>query len=285
MIGPVTAPELHLMTWNTRTRNAPHLGRNPHPWARRRPLLEQRMRDERPTLLAVQEADDAVVHALAGALGDGHRWIGRGRNADGLGERCAIVWDDTRLRLVGWRQWALSRRPGRPGSRSWGSAWPRIVVRARFADRATGAPLTVLATHLDPVSPVARLRQARLVADIAAQQRGPVVVLGDVNAAPGSRTWDALLARPDGARGHAAASGGRGLADAWTAAAEHATPEWGTYTGYRGPRTTDRGGARIDALLVRGLEVRRAAIGAVDGPAGGASDHAPVHAVVRAASA
>ena len=69
------------------------------------------------------------------------------------------------------------------------------------------------------------------------------------------------------------------LRDAWDAAAEQLTPQWGTYSGYRRLR---RGGPRIDFVLVgRGVRVDRAGINAARFDGRAASDHEPVQAVIR----
>jgi endonuclease/exonuclease/phosphatase family metal-dependent hydrolase len=255
LIGPVPPPDLHVMTYNIR-RPVPHLRRgHPDRWANRSATLSATIAAERPSVLGVQEALPEQIAAVAAALG-GHTVLGYGRSR-GLGdERAALFVDEARLQIRSWDQLALSRTPQVAGSRSWGTSFPRVVVLARLRDRATGAEFTVANTHLDHVSGWARRRSARLVAQRVAGE--PAIVLGDANAAVGSAPYRELTV---------------GLEDAWLAAQEHLSEEWGTWANYRDPRP----GRRIDWLLVSpDIEVRRIGMNAARG-----SDHLPVQAVLR----
>ncbi|WP_309069627.1 endonuclease/exonuclease/phosphatase family protein [Microbacterium sp.] len=257
LVGGSEPPELSIMTFNVLRTRAGSAS-----WLRRRDPIRTLLQRERPTLLGAQEALPHQADLLRAALGDGYRLLGHGRDADGSGEACPLVYDATRLDLVEWDQRALSRRPDVPGSRSWGSLYPRIVVRAVFTDRATGGRFTALNTHLDVLSPPARRRAAELI--VASAGGGPAIVTGDFNAGatfPSRR----ILTRA-------------GLEDGWALARTRLTPEWSTYIPGGRPR---RGGPRIDAIHVRGFDV--ASVGIDARPVGGGlpSDHLPVQAVVR----
>ncbi|WP_210506196.1 endonuclease/exonuclease/phosphatase family protein [Naasia sp. SYSU D00057] len=255
------------MTWNVR-RPVPTLRRNsPDRWERRRSVVRAVLQQARPSLLGVQEAVPEQLAWIAESTGA--EWIGRGRSRDGGGEHCAVLYDPSRLRVLRWEQHALSRTPAVAGSRSWGSALPRVFVVADFADRATGIAFRVINTHLDHVSPLARRRSAELLRRVARARWGtwrdplPTVLLGDANASTRSVAFRILTVD---------------LADAWTAAARRSTPEWGTRSAYRPPRP----GRRIDWILASpDIAVDDVAIAAVriDGRAG--SDHDPVQAVLR----
>ncbi|MEJ3404841.1 endonuclease/exonuclease/phosphatase family protein [Rathayibacter sp. YIM 133350] len=273
LIGAVTAPDLHVMTYNIR-RRIPHVRRgNPDRWPTRKWLLELVLRAEQPTLLAVQEALADQVDFLSQALGPHYRRLGNGRNANGRGERTLLFYDSRRLELIDWRQRALSATPDVPGSRSWGNFVPRVVVSAQFRDVATQSRLFAFATHFDHISRKARLESARMIralaaADHAADPDATIVVMGDVNADVTSPVYRELTA--DGV-----------LRDTWEAGAERLTPQWGTFSNYRRRRV---GGKRIDLILVGpGVQVLRTGINAVRFDGAAASDHEPVQAVVRAA--
>ncbi|WP_101844783.1 endonuclease/exonuclease/phosphatase family protein [Zhihengliuella sp. ISTPL4] len=269
LLGTTSATELHVMTLNIR-RDLGVLAWPPADrWSVRRPRLAALLRAERPDVLGVQEALPAQGAAVSAALGPSFRRIGHGRLPGPRGEGCPLFYDADRLELRAWRQVALSRTPDRPGSRSWLSVSPRVVVEATFADRRTGAAVTVLNTHLDAFSPWARLRQAQAVHDVAAASAAPVILLGDFNAPAGTAPWRSLEA--DGI-----------LRDAWTSAVSRRTPAWGTYGGYRPPRR----GRRIDGILTSpALPVRRAGINARQYEGGGPSDHLPVQALINFAPA
>jgi endonuclease/exonuclease/phosphatase family metal-dependent hydrolase len=270
LIGPVAPPDLHVMTFNIRRRVPRSRQAGPDNWSTRRRLVGRILAAEQPTLLGVQEALSDQVQAVADALGDRYRWLGTGRDPSGRGERCPIYYDATRLDLTAWRQLALSATPDLHGSRSWGNVTRRILVTAEFTDRATGARLMAFNTHLDHISWRSRLHSARMIVRLAQAARAAdpaaaVVVTGDFNADERSAVHRSLT--------------GDGLRDAWDAADDRITPQWGTYSGYRRRRV---GGRRIDHILVdEGLEVLRTGINATRFDGRAPSDHEPVQAVLR----
>ncbi|WP_202980877.1 endonuclease/exonuclease/phosphatase family protein [Microbacterium lushaniae] len=257
LIGPVPAPQLSVMTFNVLRARKGSAG-----WLRRRDSMRALLRREQPTILGAQEVLPHQADVVRDALGASYRFVGRGRDADGGGEGCPVFWDDARLELVDWDQRALSARPDVAGSRSWGTLFPRILTRVQFTDRATGARLLMINTHLDVLSPLARARSAAILADNAGD--GAALITGDFNAGPES----APRRRLDAA----------GFADTWALASTHLTREWGTYASRRRPRS---GGTRIDAIHARGFDVVSAGIGARPVRGGRASDHLPVQVVVR----
>jgi endonuclease/exonuclease/phosphatase family metal-dependent hydrolase len=263
MIGPVSPPDLHVMTFNVRRRLERRVWRTADKWTWRRPALEALLRSERPTLLGVQEARPDQTEVIADL---GYRFAGTPEAAQGRGEGCPLFYDAERLELLEWTQEALSDRPDVAGSRSWGNLLPRILVSARLRDRATHAELRVINTHFDHLSPRSRIRSAEMIRARVAGQELPAIVMGDLNASEHSRPVLALLHRGV-------------LTDAWAAAYERLTPEWGTFADYRHPRV---GGARIDWIAVTPtIEVRRIAINPRRFERRWPSDHLPVQAVVR----
>jgi len=271
LVGPVSAPELHVMTYNIRRRLTRVLSRRPDRWATRKGLVNRILAVEQPTLLGVQEALVEQVDVVADALGPSYRWVGLGRDPAGTGERCPIFYDSRRLELTEWKQRALSATPELRGSRTWGNATRRILVSAAFTDIATGARLLAFNTHFDHLSPRSRHESARFIVHLVeavqtAEPASSVVVTGDFNAAQHSAVHRLLTA-------------GGVLNDAWDAAVEQLTPQWGTFSNYR-PRRI--GGKRIDLILVgHGVDVLRTGINAVRFDGRAASDHEPVQAVLR----
>ncbi|MDD7961690.1 endonuclease/exonuclease/phosphatase family protein [Microbacterium thalli] len=260
-----TAPgDLHIASWNIRRRiDGPTWPPNDR-WKVRAPRLAAVLRADPPAILGTQEAMPDQADLVRASLGPGYRLVGHGRNADGRGEGCPIFFNADRLELTGHAQLALSETPGVAGSVSWGNPVPRVVVRASFRDRVTGATLTVFNTHLDVFSAKSRLRSAWLLHDLAEEATGAVVVMGDMNAGPGSAPLAALLSGD--------------LVDAWAAAAQRTTPLWDTYGGYHEPRVR-RG--PIDWIAVdRGTTVRQAAIDTRTVHGAAPSDHLGVHVVL-----
>ncbi len=272
LIGPVTAPDLHVMTYNIRRRVSGNRPGSPDRWAVRKALVERILTAEQPTLLGVQEALEGQAEFVADALGPRYRWVGHGRDPSGRGEKCPIYYDTERLELTEWRQRALSSTPEHHGSRSWGNVTRRILVSAEFTDIDTGARLLVFNTHLDHLSGRSRLHSAHMIvrlarAALAAEPDTALVVMGDFNTDERSAAHQALTE-------------GGALRDAWQAANEQVTPLFGTFSNYRSPRP---GGRRIDHILVGGaVETTRVGINAARFDGRAASDHEPVQAVLRA---
>ncbi|WP_426186235.1 endonuclease/exonuclease/phosphatase family protein [Microbacterium sp. TWP3-1-2b2] len=264
LIGAVSAPALHVMTWNVR--RAMPLGiREAGRWQRRAPRLAALLAAEQPTVLGVQEALPQQARFIRDALGGSYRFVGRGRAGDGGGEGCPIFYDSSRLELMNAQQIALSDRPDVPGSRSWGNVLPRIMLAATFRDHATGRRLFVINTHFDHLSRRSRLRSAEAVRRSVAACALPAVVMGDLNDDESGAAVIELFR--DGL-----------LADAWSRARVHLTVPWATRPNYRRPR---RNGRRIDWIAVSPrLQVTRAAVNARRHAGGWGSDHLPVQAEI-----
>ncbi|RWZ52995.1 endonuclease/exonuclease/phosphatase family protein [Labedella phragmitis] len=271
LIGPVAAPELHVMTFNVRRPVAQLSSRSPDRWETRRPAVGALLRAERPSLLGVQEAMPEQAAFLRRALGGGYHSVGRGRKSDGTGEGCPIIFDAERLDLEAWTQQSLSDSPDTPGSTSWGSLVPRILVGAVFRDRETSSRFLAVNTHFDHLSRRSRLRSAERIRSLVAAQGLPAIVTGDLNTGEHTAPIRALLAPED--------DDTPTLEDAWSVAGERLTAEWGTFPNYRAPRHDRK---RIDWIATSPrIEVVRAGIN-TRRPAGvWASDHLPVQAVLR----
>ncbi|WP_065959868.1 endonuclease/exonuclease/phosphatase family protein [Curtobacterium sp. UCD-KPL2560] len=264
VIGPVDAPAVHCVTLNLR-RRVPRPAGHPDAWERRRDAVAALVTSEAPTVLAVQEALPTQVADLTARTGSRWEPVVVGRGARGGGEAVGLLTDRERVRVVEQRTWALSRTPSRPGSRSWATAFPRHAVGAVLDDLATGTRFLAVATHLDVVSPWARLRGAQLLGRIVRDGGLPAVVMADWNCPAGSAPWRALAEA--------------GVTDTWSRASRAVTEPYGTYPHYGSPRV---GGPRIDGVLATGdAVVERAAVSTRRPGGAWPSDHAAVHAVLR----
>lgn len=240
------------------------LGRAGRPWAERRPLVAALLARERPTVLCTQEGTFRQLLDIRDDL-DGYDWIHLGRDGGSSGEATAVLWDSSRLDPLEYDHLWVSRRPRSIGSRSWGSRTVRMLTWVRFADRATDRAFYVVDNHLDHRSERARRKGARFNVRVLAGFADPAIVAGDFNCPAGSRAHRILLQG--------------GLTDAWDAAEERPTPEWGTYNRRR-PEPEERTG-RIDWVLTGpGFKVHRAAVNAYAEDGITPSDHWPVQALV-----
>ena len=265
LMGAATAPQLHVMSFNIRRRMTHVTQRSPDLWSHRRPALRRLLALERPTIVGVQEALPDQAAFVKASLGRYHRRIGRGRSPGERGEGCPIFFDTRRLQLDDFRQLALSDTPLVAGSRSWGNRVPRIAVCADFTDRATGAQLRFINTHLDHQSRRSRLRAAAFIADLAAETDLPSIVTGDFNSSIFTGPYDRLVS--DGP-----------LVDTWFAAHERLTESWGSFPNYRAPTI---GHKRIDWILASpSVTVQAVAINPFRHEGIMPSDHLPVSARV-----
>ena len=270
IIGPVAAPDLHVMTYNIRRRMPHIMPHSPDRWVHRRPLLKRLLEAEQPALFGVQEALFEQASFVRHALGEHYRSIGYGRETNKGGEGCPIFYDSRRLRVLEWRQTALSDTPDVPGSTSWGNRTPRLVVDATVRDLATGIEFQAVNTHLDNRSRASRLRSADVLRRIVQASPLPTIMTGDFNTDAETEPYDQLT--------------GQGLLlDSWDTAETRLTEVWGTYLNYQPPEHDHK---RIDWILVTpGITVLKAAINVTRYEGGWPSDHAPVQAVVNLAEA
>lgn len=250
------------MSFNIR-RRIPFVRRgSPDRWGSRTPFLRELLMREQPALLGVQEAMPEALRLICRGLGSPYAWIGYGRNANRLGERTPIFYDQRRLRLETWSQLALSDTPDEPGSRGWGNRIPRMVVSGLFTDLATGNSLHFLNTHFDHESQPARVKSGLKIAELVRDI--PAIITGDFNTDIDTAPYRSLVPP---------------LNDALEVAATSLSDEWGTFPNY-GPPVLDR--KRIDWVLTTpGIEVVSAGVNTQGYPERAASDHLPVQAVVR----
>jgi endonuclease/exonuclease/phosphatase family metal-dependent hydrolase len=270
LLGPVAAPQLHVMSFNIRRRMPRLLPGNPDRWVRRRPLIARLLMSELPTILGVQEALADQAGFLRHTLGESYRSVGYGRNADMRGEGCPLFYDGRRLQLLRWEQTALSDTPAVAGSATWGNRVPRVLVDATFRDRETGLEFRALNTHFDHRSRNARIHSATQVRALVGSSPLPTVVTGDFNTSVGSLPYQAITARNTPADNT--------LVDTWDSAVDRVTDAWGTFPDYRPPRLDLK---RIDWILATSaISVCRTGINIARFDGGWPSDHAPVQAII-----
>ena len=217
----MSAP-LRVATWNVRNGWALD-GR--HAWPFRRSAAQATLRSLAAQVVGLQEVYGWQLRSLRRAL-PAHAAVGLGRNASGSGERCVLLVAPA-LRVVRHRTLWCSATPATPGSRLPGASHPRVVTLAELEVRDTGTRFGTAVAHLDQRHEANRVRSAELLLDWL-DDALPWVVLGDLNAPPGSPPLRRL--------------GAGGFVDVLPADAG------GTAHAFTG--RTD--GARIDHILVRG---------------------------------
>ncbi len=175
------AEQLRVASFNIRTSRGRD-GRNR--WRRRRDVCLAAIREFSADIVGLQEVRPDQLDDLRRAFPDA-TIVGAGRDADGGGEHASVL-----VPPGGWTvessetRW-LSATPTRPGSRGWDADLARVLTLVRLRRGVTR--LGVANTHFDHQGSMARECSAALIAEWLDQEPGlPWVVLGDLNAQPGS---------------------------------------------------------------------------------------------------
>ena len=232
-------------------------------WETRKPLAVRMLEEQQPDVIGLQELVKAQADYLARELPQ-YAWLGRGRDADGGGERMGVFYRKDRLKVVESGDFWLSDTPDVPGSITWNHLYPRMVTWALFEQRSDGKRFYFFNTHLPyrEQDEAARVKGANAIAQrIAALPANvPVVLTGDFNTTPDSDVH-AVLART--------------LQDAWTTAPRVEGSD-ATFHGFTG--TADR---RIDWIFVKGVTLVSATSVTTRWHQRYPSDHFPVVVTLR----
>lgn len=172
---------------------------SPMHWHRRREAVREFLNAAKPHVLCTQELLKEAIEDV-GEMMPGWGWTGMGRSRACQGEYTAIFYDKARLSLQNSGTFWLSKRPDTPGSRSWLSVFPCICTWGDFTDLQEGGTLRFYNTHLDHLSPFARLNGLKIIRRHLEQCDSGVdgvVLTGDFNAKPTSRAMRLFSSGPD----------------------------------------------------------------------------------------
>jgi endonuclease/exonuclease/phosphatase family metal-dependent hydrolase len=127
----------------------------------------------------------------------------------------------------------LSETPEVHRSKSWNSAFPRMVTYGLFCEAGRDLWFYFLDTHLDHISSEARFQGARLIQQFCLQKNLPLILAGDFNEPPDAAVYQELTGQD------------LGLVDTWRTshAPDHNPPTQHDFAGQ--PR-----GHRIDWILI-----------------------------------
>lgn len=171
------------MSANIRFAN-PHDGEND--WPNRKEFVSKLIHREAPALLGTQEGREPQLRELAALLPDyllvdGHR--------DWIEERmypCIFIQKERFEVLSSGDIW-LSETPDVPGTKSFHSAFPRLVTYANLKEKNTGKLLTYANCHLDHVEEDTRIKQAEVLSqeiNKVLRTASPLILSGDFNTSP-----------------------------------------------------------------------------------------------------
>ncbi|MGC4937633.1 endonuclease/exonuclease/phosphatase family protein [Kribbella sp. DT2] len=243
--------QLRVATFNIRNSSAPD---GDDSWPVRRESTVAAIEELAADVVGLQEVLPDQLAYLRERF-SGWEIVGVGRD-DGVsgGEHSVVMVRPGPWAVKSFETRWLSPTPETPGSVGWDADLTRIATLVRL--ESAGLRVGVLNTHYDHLGEVARLESSRLL-DQWATPDHPWILMGDLNAEPGSPPLEVLTAA--------------GWTDALPADAG------GTFHDFTGVA-----GERIDHILVKRLQVVEAAV-AHHRPGGRLpSDHWPVAATLRA---
>ena len=164
-------------------------------WDHRKHLVIDRIKAFSPDLLGMQECrDDSQGEFIKANLKE-YEFHGtrRGGNGDVALEMAPVLFKKSAFQLSEKGCFWLSETPGIPGSKSWGSTFPRTATWAKLAQQGTGREVIFVNTHFD-YEPSAIDKSAQLLQQWITQatEKHPVILTGDFNADKNSSAYKRL---------------------------------------------------------------------------------------------
>ena len=176
--------EVKVMTYNIRC-DSEEDGK--HNWEYRKRCVAQVIRDERPSVVCLQELAPHSLKFLLSELGGGYECYSvDARNGRPLHENwfngygLAILYDRKRFMDKGRGHLWLSDTPSAP-SRTWGNKEYRIAMYVDLYDTYEDRPICVYNTHFDHTCTEAVENSARLLAEDVTLRYGEMFIAGDFN--------------------------------------------------------------------------------------------------------
>lgn len=156
----------------------------------RKPYMLKKIAEEKPDVIGFQEVLPHMQKWLRDNLA-GYTVVGRGRGPENDDEAMTLAIRNETTELLGFEVFWLSPEPHIPGSRYENqSICPRTCAMAILQNKEMPGPIRVYNTHLDHISPQARIQGLsqvlRQMEDDAALEELPSVLMGDFNCEPGS---------------------------------------------------------------------------------------------------
>ncbi len=166
-------------------------------WNVRKDAVAAIIRKHKPHAIGTQEGKGHQISDLLGLLPE-YSSLGGDRRGTGTDERCAILYRKERLVCLAAEDFWLSETPDIPGSitPSWGNHLPRMATRGLFEVVGEGRKITIINTHLDYKSELARDKGAKLICDRYSNFNSDesfLFVTGDFNAEPNSTARKTFL--------------------------------------------------------------------------------------------
>jgi endonuclease/exonuclease/phosphatase family metal-dependent hydrolase len=183
---------MRLMTFNIRFLNSID---GPNKWQFRKELVLEVFWTYLPDLVACQEVTVPQLEYLAANLTGFEPFI-KHRDIDPTCQYPTIFYRPETIVAAAGDEFWLSETPRVHRSKSWGSAFPRMLTYGLFRETHRDQWFYFGDTHLDHVSGSAREHGALMIRDLFQHLAAPAVLAGDFNDLPGSLVHQ-TLAGPD----------------------------------------------------------------------------------------
>ena len=180
---------MRLMTFNLRFAT-PIDG--PNEWEYRKELVAEIILARGPHLLGTQEGTVPQLEYLAKHLPQYLPLIGH-RTIDRTCQYPTVFYREDLFQVVESGEFWLSETPTVHRSKSWDSAFPRMVTYGLFQERGRDLRFWFIDTHLDHISALARVQGARMIREHFFPRQQPLILVGDFNEPPDSPVYQELL--------------------------------------------------------------------------------------------
>ncbi|WMJ22729.1 endonuclease/exonuclease/phosphatase family protein [Paludicola sp. MB14-C6] len=182
------AEALKVMSFNMK-RNYFSFGQNS--WKNRVELIANLIDLQQPDVVGTQELTAKNLNDLTKLLPN-YDVVGQGRGGDDKGEYTAIFYRKDKFKLKDQETFWLSATPNKP-SRAWFALCPRICTTCTLELQGnTKRFIRIFNTHLDHLSFLSRKNSLQLISskmqEKNLQQEASVLLMGDFNAKPKSKT-------------------------------------------------------------------------------------------------
>jgi len=265
-----TPDSYRVMSFNLRTKTIIDTFNH---WDNRKDLVVKTINKFSPDLLGTQECLISQARFLHTQL-SGYHFVGAGRdNGQSSGEMCGLFFRSDRFVKLDQGHFWLSETPDKPGSKSWGSSYRRMVTWVKLLPRdGTRQPFFFFNTHMDNSAQRARVQGAwllrRKIDEIA--DGLPTIVTGDFNTDSDTTPYQLLVTGPEEWRGY--------LTDTY----RQFNPIPGPHEGTRHKFTGRMDGDRIDWIITtNNFATIDANIDRTNFNGQYPSDHFPVTAVLK----
>ena len=179
---------MKVMTFNLRFEND-FDGENS--WHQRRGLVVEIINRYQPAVLGTQEGKWGQLKYLREQLPD-YEVVMPGRTPDKKIQSPTLFFRKAECSIEAGRDMWLSKTPDVYLSKSWDSAFPRMLSFAMIRIEKSYRKIIAAVTHLDNLGVEARFEQAKIISNWADQQGVPIILMGDFNDEPGSPAHQVL---------------------------------------------------------------------------------------------